>query len=187
MFIAFDGTDGTGKTNAATSIASAGYALYDLTEDVYRNYVNSPRITTADRVGWITQLTYRLALPGFVWPGATPKAVFPMPEAHLVIKTLDYESLCVVNDPLYNSVELGFVNAMYRETLDYLARLNHNRGYTVFKSVSHVIVSRTANSFSQKLASLTSSGLSIYEPIEDFTNHELVELLRQVGVESIDD
>lgn len=142
MLIAFEGPDNVGKSYAADKLG-AGWVTYRADEDSYlaaarQDTLELGIVQCFDRVGWITDLVYRLALPDREWPG-TPHTYshFAMPDAHLVFKL--YRLGLVPADGYeegYSHDEILRVNEIYHRVARFLARINEEQDYKLFKTIS---------------------------------------------------
>lgn len=149
MIIAFEGPDKTGKSTSADFMSSIGESNYNMTDDSYAEAVNvaneNPTIVeTFDRIDWLTHTVYRLALPGYEWNDKRVRTVFAAPQAHLVIKIHDQDTIQdIPMDELYKREQLAYVNRVYRSAARSLIDLNEMSHFEIFKSITVLTVQNT--------------------------------------------
>lgn len=189
MFIAFEGPDNTGKSTSAANLAHDGVAIYNATNALHHaeqeNLKDEPDLVVAyDRIDWFSHMVYRLSLPGHDWNDDRNRTVFAMPDTHLVVKIHRPDLAELISDELYSTGTLAEVNPMYFYFGSFLAMLNEQRDYALFKTVSIVEVvndPREPGTFSQYLKHFNSpvTGLEDFLQGREFTTDEdLLELFR---------
>lgn len=182
MFIAFEGPDNVGKSTSAAAL-SADPPIYNATKERHAgeqvDILTDPGIVVCyDRIDWFSHMVYRLALPDREWNDPRVRTVFAMPDTHLVVKLhrpdlADFTADEVVDTPI------AIVNATYFYFADFFTRLNEQRDFALFKTISMIEVENTPEGYSQRLASFSS-------PITDptpfgrhtITDDELLALLQ---------
>lgn len=187
MFIAFEGPDNVGKSTAAAKLASDEVAVYNITRDAHlafaADYTEPDIVVTYDRIDWLTHMVYRLALPTRNWNDDRPRTVFAMPDTHLVVKLHNPDTVPSTDEEEgYKDGQPLRVNRMYWYFTDFLMNLNRANSYELFKSVSIIEVTNTAQGFSQRLADHDSPAFgfgSVYQGAVD-TDERLLGFLRYV-------
>lgn len=155
MFIAFEGPDNVGKSTSAATLASDGVALYNATKSMHAEMSLDPDmspdlVVTYDRIDWFSHMVYRLALPDRDWNDDRPRTVFGMPDTHLVVKLHKPEHADFTADEVVDT-PIARVNPVYWMMTDSLMRLNAFQNYDLFKSISIIEVTNTAEGYSQQL------------------------------------
>jgi len=187
MFIAFEGPDKTGKSTSAASLSHDGTSIYNITKRRHEIMglfeAEVPDLVVAyDRIDWLTHMVYRLAMPDRDWNDDRPRTVFAMPDTHLVFKLHEPKLVKGISDELYSTGGLAPVNDMYFYHADFLAKLNEERDYALFKTVSLMLVSNDvkAGTFDQQLVAF-SSPVTDWAPVYSKTirtDEDLLKLLR---------
>lgn len=139
----FEGSDNTGKSTSAQETQTSGEPTYNLTKEKYAELLLNHRkdpssVWSVDRVDWLTHMVYRLGMPGYEWYDERVRTVFTMPDSHLIIKA--HYDQDIPDDELYDGKRLLPINTAYVSLAHHWAELNKKLGFTLFKSVSLVIV-----------------------------------------------
>lgn len=187
MLIAFEGPDKTGKTTSAKYLSYNKSPIHNVTKGDYSEVRESLKgeeevVQTFDRIGWLTHMVYRLALPDHEWNDARIRTVFSMPDTHLVFKIHDRLAVRQVKDDLYEDGQLVPVNNGYRSAYMYLMELNARSSFSLFKTISVMAVE-----YHQATGGISQSMIDFQSPARRFPmsspslvkdNYELLEFLR---------
>lgn len=162
MFIAFEGPDNVGKSTSARELTFNHEAIYNATKDNYEGAKRELASETTlvqcwDRIDWFSHMVYRLALPDREWNDDRVRTVFAMPDTHLVVKVHKPELANFKADEVVDT-PIGRVNPMYIYMAQSFLRLNEQRNFELFKTVSLIEVSNDVlgDRYSQRLVRFSS-------------------------------
>lgn len=146
MLIAFDGPKGAGKTRAV-DLLGGGYHAGTAEQLSYASAVDRVAFEKGvahcfTRVGWVSHLAHRLATLPDDAARMPAYPVFPMPEAHLVIRKFRIG---------YVPKGLESINKSYEHIGRMLLSLNERQDYALFKTVTLADVYSTPLGSEQKL------------------------------------